>query len=569
MNGRINAGINAGINPGISARRKQFQYKMANKNPEHISKSATERTAGPSESFSTNPAASPRLMYKRLLDWLMPSSLPGRLSVVMVIGVLLTQLASNAFWSAQMRKESEIETKASSQHLADSAARTIRYFLGLPPKYRPLVIQQFREMGGTRFFVSLTNAPLVMKDIPGVFLTDLAKQQIMGTLKNNLGKMPAMRIDFCWPEDMVLSKDGSGINDVPDSWVQHILVTKPNPAPILVIQVELEPDRWLYLASLMPNPYFLESHDPLTLDRILLQFITLAAVLLLSIIVVRWITRPLASLSEAAEAFGKGEGMPMLPETGSREIVNTARTFSVMRERIGRYILDRERLFVSISHDLRTPIMRLKLRAELLDDEHIRSEFHEDLDELDMMVKGALQCVKDSDIYENPTCIWLDTLLSRMVRSARLSGHEVTLIESGLSVQTKPLALKRAIGNLLDNALFYGEQVVITVNQTAPVPAHSDSAPEKQGEHIEIHIRDHGPGIPEEALHNLFDPYVRLEHGRNNNINGLGLGLGISRDIVHALGGQLVLSNHPQGGLEAVVVLPSGTTPQDILVAVA
>jgi len=485
----------------------------------------------------------------------MPSSLAGRLSIVMVIGVLFTQMACNAFWSSQMRKESEIETKVSSQHLAHSAASTIRYFLGLPPKYRPLIIQQFREMGGTRFFVNMTSAPLVMKTIPSASLAELAKQQITLTIKEDIAKLPIMRIDFCWPIDLVISKDGAGINDVPDNWVQHILVTKPNPAPILVIQVELEPGRWLYLASLMPNPYFLESHDPLSSDRILFQFITLGAVLLLSILVVRWITRPLAALSEAAEAFGKGEGMPTLPKTGSREIVNTAGAFSDMAERIGRYILDRERLFVSISHDLRTPIMRLKLRAELLDDDHIRSEFHEDLDELDMMVKGALQCVKDSDIYENPTCIGLDALLSRLVRSARLAGHEVILMESGISVQSKPLALKRAIGNLLDNALYYGERVIISVNKIA------DSS---ENTYIEIHIRDHGPGIPEEALHNLFDPYVRLEHGRNHNMNGLGLGLGIARDIVLGLGGVLRLNNHPEGGLDAIILLPENGDVQQV-----
>jgi signal transduction histidine kinase len=147
---------------------------------------------------------------------------------------------------------------------------------------------------------------------------------------------------------------------------------------------------------------------------------------MLSILVVRWTTRPLAALSEAAAAFGNGTHMPALPETGSREFVRTARAFGDMRERIQRFIDDRERLFMSISHDLRTPIMRLKLRAELLDDDGLRGEFHEDLDELDMMVKGALQTVKDSDIHENPTEIRLDALLGRMVRDAQLAGHEIS-----------------------------------------------------------------------------------------------------------------------------------------------
>ena len=459
---------------------------------------------------------------------------------------MLTQFVGNAFWAAQMRKESQIEVSESSQHLAQSAASTIRYFMSPPPNYRPLIIQQFREMGGTRFYVNLNSMPLAIKDIEQQALAEMAKQKILLALKRNLPNLAKVQINFSWPTDLVLSEDGAGIGDVPDRWVQHILVTKPNPAPILVIQVEMEPGRWLYLATLMPNPYFLDSNDPLSGDRVVLQALSLATVLLLSILVVRWITRPLAALSEAAEAFGNGEAAPQLPETGSREFVNTARAFSAMRERIARYIDDRERLFVSISHDLRTPIMRLKLRAELLDDEEVRSEFHDDLDELDMMVKGALQCVKDSDIYENPTEIRLDPLIQRMVRGVGLSGHAIEFTESGLSIAAKPLALKRAIGNLLNNAIHYGERVEIFCL------AVTDG--------VEIHIRDHGPGVPEEALSSLAQPYVRLEHGRSQNQTGLGLGLSIARDIVDAHGGTLRLNNATDGGFEAVIFLPGQAT---------
>jgi signal transduction histidine kinase len=268
-------------------------------------------------------------------------------------------------------------------------------------------------------------------------------------------------------------------------------------------------------------------------------------VLLLCILVVRSITRPLAALSDAASAFGQGhdEGARPLPETGSREFINTARAFSAMRERIQRYIEDRERLFISISHDLRTPITRLKLRSELLDDEALRNEFEEDLDELDMMVKGALQCVKDSDIHENPAEVKLDALLGRLVRSARLAGHEVGFAESGLSVRAKPLALKRAIGNLLDNALFYGKRAEISVGGETGA--------------ITIAVRDHGPGVPEDAFASLFDPYVRLAHGREQNDGGMGLGLGIARSVIEAHGGQLILENHQEGGLNATIRLPA------------
>ena len=478
----------------------------------------------------------------RLLSLVLPRSLLGRLSIVMVVGVMLTQLVGNLIWAAQLKAESESDAKTASQYLAHSASAAIRFVLSLPENYRPLIIQQFREMGGTRFYINLNSAPISIPEIRDQNLANIAVRQINTTIKEDLPAVSTFRIAFAWPDNLIVNDEGDKINELPDSWVRHILLVQPNPAPILVIQAEMSPGHWLYLAALMPNPYFLEGGNPLTRDRILLQALSLAAVLLLSILVVRWTTRPLAALSEAAEAFGQGEHMPALPETGSREFVKTARAFDAMRERIQRYIEDRERLFVSISHDLRTPIMRLKLRTELLDDDALRSEFHDDLDELDMMVKGALQCVKDSDIHENPTEIRLDALIGRLVRGTQLAGHDVLFEESGLTVIAKPLALKRAIGNLVDNALHYGKKAEIAVVDNAGK--------------IEIQIRDHGPGVSEDAMLNLFDPYVRLEHGKSQNSNGMGLGLGIAQGIVHAHGGQLILENHPQGGLLARIILP-------------
>jgi signal transduction histidine kinase len=137
----------------------------------------------------------------------------------------------------------------------------------------------------------------------------------------------------------------------------------------------------------------------------------------------------------------------------------------------------------------------------------------------------------------------LDNLIDRMIRGTQLSGHQVSFAKAGLSVTAKPLALKRAVGNLLDNALHYGEKVEISTHAA--------------GNFIEIRIRDHGPGVPDNAFGSLFEPYVRLAHGRDRNENGMGLGLGIARDIVHAHGGELVLANHPEGGLVATIRLPA------------
>ena len=484
---------------------------------------------------------------RRRLPRLLPRSLLGRLTLVMVAGLLVTQLTASVIWASQSRAKAQVEAQSASQYMAHSASGAIRFFRSLPANYRLLLIQQLREMGGTRFFVNLNRAYVPVARIAEHPLARSVIDTVGATLKSDLPHSPDFHLAFAWPDRLVVSENGVRLGDLPDAWVQHILLLQPDPAPILVIQTEIEPGNWLYMAALMPNPYFLSGNDPLSWDRLALQGLSLAAVLVLCLLVVRWITRPLAALSEAAAAFGNGQddrAPPLpLPEGGSREFVNTARAFSAMRERIQRYIEDRDRLFISISHDLRTPITRLKLRSELLDDEALRNEFEEDLDELDMMVKGALQCVKDSDIHENPAEVKLDALLGRLVRSARLAGHEVGYRDSGLSVRAKPLALKRAIGNLLDNALFYGDRAEIDVRGEPGAVA--------------IAVRDHGPGVPEEAFASLFEPYVRLEHGRGKNDGGMGLGLGIARSIIEAHGGQLLLENHPEGGLNATIRLPA------------
>lgn len=481
-------------------------------------------------------------MPERLLRWL-PGSLLGRLTLVMVLGVLATQLAANAVWAWQLRAKAEADTVVAAEHLGHSAANAVRFFRSLPTNYRPLLIQQFRDMGGTRFFVSVATAPVALQPMPPQALAARASATVHATLKQDLPFLHDTQLAFVAPEALTLP-DGARLAELPDHWVQHILITRPDPAPVLVIQTELEPGHWLFLASLMPNPYFLQAADPLRADRLLLQGLPVVALLaLLIVLVLRWITRPLAQLAVAAEAFGHDEREPALPETGAREFVSTARAFRAMRQRIQQYLEDRERLFISISHDLRTPITRLKLRSELLDDEALRAEFEEDLDELDMMVKGALQSVKDTEIHEDVVDVKLDPLLGRLVRGARLAGHDVRYADTGLVVRAKPLALKRALGNLLDNALHYGGRAELRAEAEAGA--------------VLVHVRDHGPGIPPEALGTVFEPRVRLAHGREQNSGGLGLGLGIARSIVQAQGGELRLANHEEGGLVATVRLPA------------
>ncbi|NIC07838.1 sensor histidine kinase, partial [Billgrantia bachuensis] len=203
---------------------------------------------------------------------------------------------------------------------------------------------------------------------------------------------------------------------------------------------------------------------------------------------------------------------------------------------------ERERLFSAISHDLKTPITRMRLRAEMLDDPLQRERFCASLDELDLLVKGALASVKGFDLHEAVEAVDPRAVLDELAEELALQGGQVSLSGDAEPLAVKPLAFKRCLANLVENAVFYGKRAEVTL----------DDSPQQ----LSIHIRDHGPGIPEAQLGRVFSPFVRLEPSRSRNTGGSGLGLGIARHIARALGGDIALANHSEGGLLVTLSIP-------------
>ena len=478
-----------------------------------------------------------------LLARLLPKSLRARIMLAMVLGVGASQLLAMGLWAFQLHQIAGREAAQAAQHIASGAGGALRFFRDLPPRYRPLLLEQMRTMGGTRFFVSINRFPVPVKALPRSRLTGIVTDEVLRSLRKDQAGLLGAEAAFCWPDELAVTDNGGMLRDMPERWVDGATLLLPRPAPLLVLQLEFEPGGWLMLVTTMPDPYFLETANPLTIDRWLPQAGTLLTVLLLVLIVARSLTRPLQRLARAARAFGQGLTPDAVPETGTVELRETARAFNDMQSRIQAFIDDRERLFRSISHDLKTPLMRLRLRTELLGDEHTAAEFNEDLDELDMMVKSALQSVRDTDIHENETDVRLDRLLDSLASPAIANGRAIEVDVPPISVRGRPLALKRALGNLLDNAQRYARHVVVTA--------------ERAGDEVRVLIRDDGPGLPEEALAEVFEPYVRLDHGRENYAAGSGLGLGIAREIVRAHGGRIGLANVGGGGLMVSVDLPA------------
>nr|WP_295074780.1 ATP-binding protein [uncultured Roseateles sp.] len=480
-------------------------------------------------------------------------SLQGRFVLAMLGGLALVQLLINLLWYSQIEQRTKHQADLAAHHVASGALGALRALRELPAAYRPLLIEQLRTMGGTRFLVFFNSAAVSVTPLPGQDLARRMEEAVLQELRAQLKPGTALKVTLASPVGLQVAPSGALLSELPDSWVEPSLLTPDRPAPFLVIQAETEPGQWLYLTSALPDPYFLEQLEFFTWQRMAPQLLTLGLALLMTLIAARALTRPLRGLSRAAARMGHKSTPKPLKLSGTSEVRHAIQAFNEMQERIRRYLSDRERLFASISHDLRTPITRLRLRSELLDDLAVQDEFHEDLDELDMMVKTALQIVKDTDIHENRVPVRIDLVLQKMVRDARMAGQHIELMDKPLTVFGKPLALKRALGNLLDNAMFYGGGA----ERKAELRMSEGEAGSPEEGQVLLTVRDHGPGVPESALAKLGQPYTRLEHGAKLRKEGLGLGLSIVRDIVADHGGALRFRNHPQGGFEVRMALPS------------
>lgn len=253
-------------------------------------------------------------------------------------------------------------------------------------------------------------------------------------------------------------------------------------------------------------------------------------------------TRPMRHLAAAAEALGRGETVPPLAENGPADIRNTAEAFNRMQARLQRFVEDRTRMLAAIGHDLRTPLTSLRLRAEFVSDEETREKMLATLDELRQMTEATLAFSRDQAVAEPTRNVNLTALVESLCDDLAEIGLNVSF-EGGahLSYRCRADALKRALRNLIENAVRYGEH--------ARVHIESSSAG------VSIIVEDNGPGIPEQEIGRVFAPFFRLEDSRNRETGGIGLGLSIARDIVRHHGGDISLRN-TGSGLRATIVLP-------------
>ncbi|WP_206419887.1 ATP-binding protein [Minwuia thermotolerans] len=257
-------------------------------------------------------------------------------------------------------------------------------------------------------------------------------------------------------------------------------------------------------------------------------------------------TRPLRSLAAAADRLGLDVDATPLPERGSRELKKTARAFNTMQQRIKRLVDDRTLMLAALSHDLKTMLTRLRLRAEFIDDAEQQRKAERDIDDMQMMVDAALGFVRGDQANEPVVRLDLVSLVRDMAEDwrdddVRFEGP------ARLAVNGRPVALKRAVGNLIDNAVRYGGNAEIRIWHT-----DHDAV---------LTVADDGPGLPEAELEKVFQPFYRVETSRSRDTGGTGLGLALARDVFRRLGGDLTIANRARGGLMATARLPLPAGP--------
>jgi two-component system, OmpR family, sensor kinase len=476
---------------------------------------------------------------------LLPRSLASRTILILLVGFAFIQLLGLIIYLLNQINLARIEEE---QDIATRAIIIYRHIALAAPEDRPaLVLREALPRGDT---LSLDPAPPSADD---TYELPLGARQIIrasivaygipfafrphGLELRGTGHPPHIVISFGMPDNRFYKYMPML---PPDS--DHPFPPPPEGRP----QADgiSSSESWLTITSRLSPP------APWRSPGFATAFIVMT---ILGAIMIFWAVRqllvPVRTLAEAAERLGRDVvNAPALPERGPSEIVTAAAAFNTMAARIRRFVEDRTFLLAAIGHDLRTPITRLKLRAEYMEDDEQRLKMLADLDEMEAMVAATLAFGRDITTSEAVTRLDLPTLLRTILDEAADGDPEraEALNYTGpdhLTINARALGLKRALTNLVGNALKYGNAARIALHRLP------------QGL-VRIDIEDNGPGIADNDMEAAFEPFRRLETSRNRETGGSGLGLSIARNIIRAHGGDISLHNLPEQGLRASVTLP-------------
>lgn len=315
----------------------------------------------------------------------------------------------------------------------------------------------------------------------------------------------------------------------------QVVVPERSRDPVAALQ--LSDGRWMLFD--FPGP----PGPPTQLFFALGAWLTLVVigVVAVALVMARRVTHPFAVLERAIASVGPDGLLPQMPETGSGEARQTAAALNRLSDRLKAAMTSRMRLVAAAGHDLRTPMTRMRLRAEFLDEDE-RASWLSDIDELEAIADSAIRLVREEGAGEDRVAVPLDAMLGECVGELRDAGLAIEAGEiAPVSVEAGPLALRRALRNLMINAATHG------AGGRVRLEAGPDLA--------QVVIEDDGPGIPEDLLDQVFEPFFRANPGRTQTVKGAGLGLAIAKEIIERFGGTISIGNRPEGGLEQIVTL--------------
>jgi len=437
---------------------------------------------------------------RRLIRRLLPRSLFGRWLLMLALPVLLLQiLTTYAFYARHW--------DTVSRRLALGLAGDIAMAIDLHEIYRhdPRHEQMLN--------LAYDNMEIELRFLPGKRLPDnLPPPRWWSILDNMLTQALSERLDEPFAIDTQRNDDN------------------------ISVLVEL-PDELMVVLARSKRVYSTSTY-------IFIIWIASGSVLLLGIAVLflRNQIRPIRRLAEAAEAFGKGRDAPDFHPSGATEVRSAALAFLAMRDRIRRHIRERTDMLAGVSHDLRTPLTRMKLQLSMMENDPDAAELKRDVAEMETMIEAYLAFAR-GQVEQTAEATDLGLLLRELADDARRRGRELEVeADNAPTLPLRRLGFKRALSNLIENALRFGSKVRLQV---------------RRGEgHVEIDIDDDGPGIPKKERHRVFRPFYRTDPARHSGGGNVGLGLTIARDAVLAHGGEIQLLESPLGGLRVAIKLP-------------
>ena len=465
-----------------------------------------------------------------MLRRLVPHSMLSWFALVLTAGISLSLISVSAFHAFN---RDEAVAALEDLRAAERIAAAARFLDHAAPVLRPVLAESF---GGPSMSIAAVPASMVDELEPPdgrtARLRDVIAARLVGMRWRDL------RVDYG-------SVAGGGSHSLwswlPSLWTDERkksdeILTLQNQGETFTVALQLMDGTWLNFnfGSVKSLPFS-------SWSQLLALAAGIVAVMVLGVGAMRLITRPIESLATAAEELGRGVRPGDVPEAGLDEVRQAARAFNRMQRRIRRMIEDRTQMIAAISHDLRTPITRLRLRAEFVEDPEEQQKMLTDLDQMEAIIRSTLIFAREDSDAEPTAPVDLRALLDDVADDnppARLAAGEPC------TLRARPVALRRCFNNLVENAVRYGNSAAIAISE--------------QPDAVEIKIDDTGPGIPENRIKDVFRPFVRLEESRNRDSGGAGLGLAIARSVVLAHGGSITLSNRKEGGLRAMVRLPKG-----------